>query len=116
MKKIFYLLVILISFCNINLAQNQETINFQNILNSATMPTDEEIKSAIKQFNIDESQEEYVFQETKRQLNEIFSNQGKLPEIENFNLNNFGQELEKQTIEDVGSSNYGKSRKYGPRR
>ena len=113
MKKIFYTFLIFMSFFSINFAQTQQT-NFQDILNSATMPTDEEIKEAIKQFNVDKNQEEYIFQETKRQLNEIFSNKGKLPEIENFNLNNFGQESEKQTIEGVGSSNdsKGKTKKY----
>ena len=115
MKKIFYTFLIFMSFCSINFAQTQQT-NFQDILNSATMPTDEEIKEAIKQFNVDKNQEEYIFQETKRQLDEIFSNKGKLPEIENFNLNNFGQESEKQTIEGVGSSKYSKKRKYSPKR
>ncbi len=113
MKKIFYLFFIFASLCSISFAQTQET-NYKNVLNSSSIPSDEEIRAAIKQFNVDESQEEYIFQETKKQLNQIFLNEGKLPEIENFNLNNFGQELEKQTIEGVGSSNdsKGKTKKY----
>ncbi len=75
------------------------------------IPTDEEIWATIKKFNIDKSQEQYVFEETKRKLIEIYANKENLPEIENIDINNFGQELEKQTIENVGSSNY-KKRKY----
>ena len=120
MKKIFYIITIifLAFFTKITYAETM------------TMPTDEEIRATIKKFNIDKSQEEYVFQETKKKLTEIYSNKENLSEIENLDLNNLGQELEKQTIESVGSSNNNKKRtkkytnhdpifkkqKYGPKR
>lgn len=100
MKKIFYIItVVFFLFANLTIAQE------------LTMPTDEEIRAAIEKFNIDESQKEFVFQETKKKLTEIYSNKENLPEIENLDLNNLGQELEKQTIENVGSSNFNKEKK-----
>ena len=55
MKKIFYIItVVFFLFANLTIAQELK------------MPTDEEIRAAIEKFNIDESQKEFVFQETKK--------------------------------------------------
>ena len=59
MKKIFYIItVVFFLFANLTIAQE------------LTMATDEEIRAAIEKFNIDKSQKEFVFQETKKKLTE----------------------------------------------
>lgn len=51
-------------------AQNQYNIDVSN----TTMPSDEQIMQVIEKFNFDSSQKEYLFKETKRQLEEAYQN------------------------------------------
>lgn len=46
-------------------------------------PTDSEIKEVIKQFNLPPNQQEQVFRETKKNLNQMYKNQKcLLPQVE----------------------------------
>lgn len=40
---------------------------------NVSMPTDEEIMQTIKKYNFDENQQNYLFKETKKKLQEIYS-------------------------------------------
>ena len=46
-----------------------------SICEQYTMPTDEEIMSAISKYNLTQEQKTYVFNETKRQLQENINNE-----------------------------------------
>lgn len=107
-KKILYLsIAVLFSFCAMNFVNAQEE-NLEQMVNSTSMPTDEEIRATIQKFNFDKTQQEYLFKETKKRLEEMYAEK-KLPETnnsENVILENFGQESEKQAVEEKKYSNH----------
>ena len=50
----------------------QDTQKLQNVLNSDfKMPTDEEIKAVLNQFDFSEKQKEYLLKETKKTIEEM---------------------------------------------
>lgn len=50
----------------------QDAQNLQNVLNSDfKMPTDEEIKAVLNQFDFSEKQKEYLLKETKKTIEEM---------------------------------------------
>lgn len=69
MKKILYLIPTLLIM---QLTFAQEEINYAEILNSTSMPSDEEISKVINQFNFPQDQKEQLFKETKKQLQELY--------------------------------------------
>lgn len=71
MKKIFYTILILF-FTQISFAQDA-SINYSEILNTTAMPSDEEIRKVLNQLNYPQEQKEIIFQETKKQLQEIYT-------------------------------------------
>ena len=84
MKKIIYLFFL--AFFSLNLALAQDVNEIQNLLETGTMPTDEQIWQTIEQFGIEESQKEEVFYATKMQLEEMFRTK-QVPEIyQNMNM------------------------------
>lgn len=98
-----------------------EEQNVEQLINSTTMPTDEEIRATIQKFHFDKAQEEYLFKETKKKLTEMYSDAQtkKLPETsnpENIIPEFFRQESEKQAVEDVKKSvntqDSGRAKKY----
>ena len=130
MKKriIYFALAVAFAFSVFNFSSiKAEELNINQMINSTTMPTDEEIMATIRQFNFDKSQEEYLFKETKKKLNEMYSQIGqmskagatsttqtttktktqetikKLPEASK--NQNIGQEQEKQAVDSVQNSN-----------
>lgn len=44
-------------------------------LNTPTMPTDAEIMETISKFNFDKTQQDYLFKETKKRLEDMYSKQ-----------------------------------------
>ena len=75
-NKILYIVMTLVfSFCFMNYSvadENEQDLN--TIIQQTNMPTDAEIMETVRKFNFDKSQEEYLFKETKRKLNELYSN------------------------------------------
>ena len=70
MKKILFFMA-----CSLFLlapAHAQNSTDLAKSMNSSSMPSDEEIMQTIKKFNFDKAQEEYLFKETKRQLEEMY--------------------------------------------
>ncbi|MBQ2983599.1 MAG: hypothetical protein IJD57_02255 [Candidatus Gastranaerophilales bacterium] len=70
MKKLILLFVFLsLVFAPI---QAQETFQLTGQEEIGQMPTDEEIMQIIQKYNFDANQQEYLFKETKRKLQEIY--------------------------------------------
>ena len=92
MKK-FLILLGLIFFVNNSAIAQQMNNNEQN-LNLGTMPTDEEILQTIQKYNFDKSQEEFLFRETKKKLEKMYSD----PNYANEMLKNG---IENQNLPDV---------------
>ena len=70
------------------------------------MPTDEQIRQTIRSFNFDEQQQEFLFRETKKQLQQTYQNgnaaqlqQDISPEM----LESFGKIFEQGGIQAVGT-------------
>lgn len=59
-------------FAQISFAQNAP-IDFGEILNTTVMPSDEEIRRVLSQFSYPQEEKERIFQETKKQLQEIYN-------------------------------------------
>lgn len=68
MKKLTFLFLSLLLFLNAALAQNENAIQ-----NALAMPSDEEIRAAIDKFNFSPKEKEQLFKETKKKLEEAFS-------------------------------------------
>jgi len=49
--------------------ETQDTVDISN--QEFTMPSDEEIKAVLEQFNFNEKQREYLFKETKKKFEEM---------------------------------------------
>ena len=71
-KGIFYLFLSGILFFNYAIAQ--ENIDYSQIVNSTSMPSDEEIMQVIEKFNFDHDQKQQLFKETKRRLKNMYEN------------------------------------------
>ena len=71
-KGIFYLFLSGILFFNCAIAQ--ENVNYSEIVNSTTMPSDEEIMQVIEKFNFDHDQKQQLFKETKKRLKNMYEN------------------------------------------
>ena len=122
MKKIVYLFFV--AFFGFNLASAQDANEIQNLLETATMPTDEQIWQTIEQFGIDESQKEQVFYATKLQLEEMFRTK-QVPDIyKNMNMEairdiNQAGGIQMPEVNEKKYSNHDPifvKRKYGPQR
>lgn len=70
MKKLILLFVFL--FLVFAPIQAQETFQLTGQEEIGQMPTDEEIMQIIQKYNFDANQQEYLFKETKRKLQEIY--------------------------------------------
>ena len=74
-NKILYIaMAVMFSFCFMNYSKAEETSDLNTIIQESAMPSDAEIMETIRKFNFDKAQEEYLFKETKRKLNEIYTN------------------------------------------
>ena len=74
-NKILYIaLSVIFSFCFMNYSSADENIDINSAIRQTTMPTDAEIMETIRKFNFSKAQEEYLFKETKRKLNELYTN------------------------------------------
>jgi len=51
-----------------------QDVDFTQALNSTSMPTDQEIRAVISQFNFDNSTQEQIFKETKKKLQTMYAN------------------------------------------
>ena len=79
-NKILYIVITLIfSFCFMNYSVAEEETDINTTIEQTSMPTDAEIMETIRKFNFNKAQEEYLFKETKRKLNEIYSNKNFSP-------------------------------------
>ena len=65
---------LLFSFCFMNYSVADETEDLNTVIQASSMPSDAEIMETIRKFNFDKAQEEYLFKETKRKLQEMYSN------------------------------------------
>lgn len=74
-----------------------------------TMPTDEEIMSAISKYNLTQEQKTYVFNETKRQLQENINNEEFVKSLTEAAMQNRMQFDGTQT---QGNSETGKQKSY----
>lgn len=70
MKKILYLFSSLL-IMQFSLAQDNN-INYEELLNTTIMPTDEEIAKIVNQFNFPQEEKNRIIIETKKQLQEIY--------------------------------------------
>lgn len=71
-KSLIYFLFSALFLFNVSVfAEDDLQTDMQNL----KMPTDEEIMETIKKFNFDKTQQEYLFKETKRKLQDMYSNQ-----------------------------------------
>ncbi len=108
MKKriIYFVLSFVFVFSAFNFANfaEAEEVNINQMINSTTMPTDEEIMATIKQFNFDKTQEEYLFKETKKKLTEVYEAAQKNLS-EGRSTQNIGQKQEKQAVDSVQKTN-----------
>ena len=71
MKKLLIIFSILF-MSQFAIAQAQE-VNYNEILDSTTMPSDAEIYQTLEKFNFTPEQKEQLFKETKKQLQELYS-------------------------------------------
>ena len=67
-------MAVVFSFCFMNYSKAEETTDLSTMIIQSTMPTDAEIMETIRKFNFDKSQEEYLFKETKKKLQDLYSN------------------------------------------
>ncbi len=89
MKKILYVIFSIVLFSSfVNFAHAQET---------SVMPSDEEIMETIKKFNFDESQQQYLFKETKKQLELMYQNGNALNELQNLDTKKIEKALDTTT-------------------
>lgn len=82
MKKLFYLFL---TGLFLTLGANCANMDNFNVKPSGTMPSDEEIWQVIRQFGVDKSQEQQVFAETKKSLNELYKNAPSEPVVKKTN-------------------------------
>ncbi len=74
-NKILYIAMsVIFSFCFMNYTTAEEIQDLNTVIQETSMPTDAEIMETIRKFNFDKAQEEYLFKETKRKLNALYSN------------------------------------------
>ena len=78
-KILYIVMAIVFSFCFANYTKADETTDLNAMVQQTSMPTDAEIMETVRKFNFDKAQEEYLFKETKRKLNEIYSNKNFTP-------------------------------------
>lgn len=71
MKKILFITLMLF-FTQISFAQSA-SIDYSEILNTTTMPSDEKIRKILSQFSYSQEESEKIFQETRKQLQEIYA-------------------------------------------
>ncbi len=81
MKKIIYTIVFC---CFMSFAMAE--IDFSQAISTTTMPTDAEIRATIAKFNFTPEQQEAIFKDTKKRLQEMYSSK---------NPSEFNQELNK---------------------
>lgn len=82
MKKLFYLFL---TGLFLTLGANCAGMDDFNIKPNGTMPSDEEILQAIRQFGVDKSQEQRIFVETKKSLKELYKNCPDEPPVQKTN-------------------------------
>ena len=86
MKKVLLLMVGLILSFNISYC---EEIDYIELVKCTTMPTDEQIMETIQMFNFDKDKEQYLFEQTKKTLKEMYENNApeKEPEVKKTDKN-----------------------------
>ena len=72
-------MALMFSFCFMNYSSADETEDLNAIIQNSSMPTDAEIMETIRKFNFDKAQEEYLFKETKKKLQDMYSNKNFSP-------------------------------------
>ena len=95
-KKLLYSLSSIILFSGTIFA-NQEANNPMQMVNITSMPTDEEIMQTISKFNFDKTQQEYLFKETKKRLEDLYNNKNYAPLIEGQNSQALQEAIENNT-------------------
>ena len=73
-KILYIVMAIVFSFCFMNYSKAEEATDLNSMIIQSTMPSDAEIMETIRKFNFDKSQEEYLFKETKKKLQDLYSN------------------------------------------
>ena len=95
MKKILILALMILSM---NFALADEVFNLQEAVKNSPMPTDEEIRETIKKYNFDKTQQDYLFKEMKKNLEELYSNKNFQPVL------NQTLEQQKEVINNINKS------------
>ena len=72
MKKILYTVCLMLF-----MGAFASEVDFSQMLNSTTMPTDAEIRAVISQFNFDKDTQEVLFKDTKKKLKQMYSQKDK---------------------------------------
>ncbi len=71
-------------------------IDFAAAVKNSTMPTDAEIRRTLAQFNFDSEQQEELFKEIKKKLQQIYSGQN--PEQTNAEFNQFYGQINNEDL------------------
>ena len=95
MKKI---LILALAILSINFVLANEAFNLQEAVKTSPMPTDEEIRETIKKYNFDKAQQDYLFKEMKKNLEELYSNKNFQPVL------NQTLEEQKEVINNINKS------------
>lgn len=98
MKKVIYLFLFL--FMSFNLAQSVLAQDVQG-LRLDRMPTDAEIRNVINKYDFDAEQKEYLFRETKRKLQIMYSQNASMGQV----LGNSQEITTSPQIQSPASSN-----------
>jgi len=72
MKKILFFVLFFMSFAMV--IATEQKFDLSEAVKNSPMPSDEEIMESIKKYNFDKSQQEYLFKEMKKNLEELYSN------------------------------------------
>ena len=94
MKKILYMFFVSCFMCCAIAADK----DFSSAINSTSMPTDSEIRAIISQFNFTKEQQEVIFKETKKKLQDMYS--GKSTDESNGDLNKYMKLMEHESVNE----------------
>jgi len=74
-------------------------VDFTYAIQNSSMPTDEEIRATVQQFNFTKEQEDAIFKDVKKKLNDFYS--GKNLEQTNNELNQFYNQVENGSMDKL---------------
>ena len=94
MKKILYTILISCFMC-----MAFADYDFSGAIQNTSMPTDDEIRAIISQFNFTKEQQDAIFKDTKKKLQIMYS--GKNAAQTNAELNKYVNEVQQGTFDEV---------------